>query len=117
MSGFRRRGEGMSLKRKAKILLGHLVPRNKIVRFIVLEVIALLISLFLFLSTVFVSFYIAAHYYEKQNPPTIGEADLGIIFPMVIAFYISFPLSIIFAVVVHICTFKKFFMRRNKENE
>jgi hypothetical protein len=109
----------MSLKRKAKILLGHLLPRNKIARFIVLEFIALLISFFLFVSLSLVFYLLIYFLLLKGRTPLFGGDSLGRAFEIAGAVIASMRYSLVcsipLGIAVHAYVFEKFFTRREKK--
>jgi hypothetical protein len=112
----REKKDGLELKEKINILLMRLLPRNKIVRFIVLEVITLLISLFLFVSLCLVFLFI----WIPERLDILGESNLARAFVLVGAMIIgirsSLVCSIPLSVLLHVYVFKKFFIRREEKN-
>jgi hypothetical protein len=109
------------LEGKIRILLGRLWPFNKIARFLVFEVIAILISLFIFIFLDAVFIYIILYWIPKgPNPPPYIEGDsiglgLGLAGVVIVAMYASLACSIPLGIAVHAYVFKKFFIRREKK--
>jgi hypothetical protein len=107
----------MELKEKINILFERLLPRNKIARFLVLEVIALIISFFLFLP-----FEIAFFYYflpqDELNSAIRGSISeaFTIMATFFVAVFFALICSLPHTVLIHRYLFKKFYYitRRKK---
>ena len=85
-------------------------------RLLVLELIALLISLLIIIIifTAFVSY--AEDEYRQQHPAIpIGEKDLGIAFPLIGATFASLFISIPLSILIHVFIFRMLFIRRKKD--
>jgi hypothetical protein len=90
------------------------LPRNKIARFIVLEIIAFLISLFIFVS-LFIAFYCFLLF--RPHTPLFEEGDaFALIGAIFLAMICSLVCSIAFSVWVHVYMFKKFSVRRETKD-
>jgi hypothetical protein len=109
----------MALKKKLKILFGRLLPRNKIARFLVLEIISLLVSLFLFVFLLFAllcTFSLLSPLpYTINGEYNFGRA-LGLAGAAVVSVLLSLVCSIPLGVWVHVYAFKKFFIRSEKKD-
>jgi hypothetical protein len=110
----------MSSKGKVSILLEGVFPRNKIARFLVLEVIALLISLFLFVSLTLVFLYFILFKIRQYPPISIEEDSLGrafvVVGAIIVAMRYSLVCSIPLGVWFHVYVFKKFSLRREEKD-
>jgi cellulose synthase/poly-beta-1,6-N-acetylglucosamine synthase-like glycosyltransferase len=103
----------MALKIFSKLSL----PRNKIARFLVLEVATLLTSAFIMLALAIAFTFIFLHYFTEPYTPLLpGEEDIGKAMEgaavFILACFASLFFSIPLVVMNHIYILKKFFLRR-----
>jgi hypothetical protein len=89
------------------------LPRNKLARFFILEIIALLFSAILIIGVVIAAlFIIFALLNERFSDPfeEIPALIFWLLYFMIDVFYFSLPLALL----VHIYIFKKYFIRRSE---
>ena len=85
-------------------------------RLLVLELIALLISLLIIIiiCTAFL-IYAEDEYRQKHPAIPIGEKDLGIAFTLMCAVFASLFISLPLSILIHVYIFRKYYIRRKKD--